>query len=72
MVPALLAQFARPLNWGFGEIVIFVVIAAAIIGILYVVTRQMGVTIPGWAVQVFWIVVAACVGIVAIRFLLSL
>ena len=73
MVPALFAQFARPLSWGLGELVIALIIFGAIVAIAYVILRHaMGVTIPQWLINVFWIVVAAAVGIIAIRFLLSL
>jgi hypothetical protein len=37
-----------------------------------VFTRAAGVTIPGWLVQILWIVLAAICAILAVRFLLSL
>lgn len=52
-------------------IVMFIIIAA-VIGVLFVVLRWMGVEIPPPIITIFWILVAACVGIVAIKFLLSL
>lgn len=58
--------------WTFGEIIIAIIIIAAIIGIMYVALRQFGVSIPGWLVHIFWIVVVAFVAIVAIKFLLSM
>ncbi len=59
-------------GWTFGEIIIALIIIAACLGILFVVTRAMGVAIPGWVIQIGWILVAAVLGILAIRFLLSL
>ncbi len=67
----LLAQIGLR-GWSFGEILVAVVILAACIGIVYVAMRQFGVSIPAWAVQIFWIVVVAVVAILAIRFVLSL
>lgn len=52
--------------------VICAIVIAAVIAIGIVVTRQMGISIPPWIVSIFWIIVAAAVGIVAIRFLLQL
>jgi hypothetical protein len=67
---ALLAQHHG--TWGIGEISVTIIIVAAIIAVVFVITRAMGVPIPGWVITVFWIVVAAFVAIVAIRFLLTL
>lgn len=59
-------------GWTIGEVLIAIVILAACIGIVYVALRQFGIAIPGWVVQIFWIVVVAVVAVVAIKFLLSL
>lgn len=58
--------------WSLGDLLIAVVILAACVGLVWIACRQFGVTIPQWAVQVFWIVVVAAVVIFAIRFLLTL
>jgi len=65
----LLAQIAgyTLVHW-----IVIVIIVAAVIGVMYVILGQMGVAIPPWLVKIFWILVAAVVGIVAIKFLLSL
>ncbi len=71
---SLLAQ-ARPIfwsSWGIGEFVIAIIIVAAIIAVLFIALRQFGITIPPWVIQVFWVLVAAVVCILAVRFLLSL
>ena len=54
------------------HLAIMVVIIAACCGLVLVAVRQFGLTIPGWLVQVFWIVVAACVIIFAIRLVASM
>jgi hypothetical protein len=59
-------------TWGLVDIIIAVVIIAAIIGIMYVALRQFGVAIPQWAVTIFWICIVAIVAIFAIRFVAGL
>ncbi len=59
-------------SWGIGDIVIAIVIIAAVVGVMYVALQQFGVTIPPFIVKIFWIVVAAIIAIVAIRFILTL
>lgn len=58
--------------WSIGDIVIAIVIIAAIVAVMYIALRQFGVAIPPWVIQIFWICLVAVVAIVAIRFLLSL
>lgn len=67
MLPVLLAAGA----WGIGEIVIAVILIAAVVAILFIAVNAMGVQIPNWVVQIFWVVVIAVVAILAIRFLLG-
>jgi uncharacterized protein (DUF983 family) len=55
-----------------GGWVIIAIVVAAIIGIGLVIARHVGLQIPAWFVTILWIVVAAIVGIVAIKLLLSL
>lgn len=69
----LLAAWGHSIGeWGPVDWLVAVVIIAACIGIAVVALRVFDVTIPAWAVQIFWIVVAACVAILAIRFVASL
>lgn len=63
---------AVAVGWTVGEIAVALIVVLAIVAVVVVITRGMGVAIPGWLIQVFWIVVAAAVGILAVRFLLSL
>ncbi len=68
---ALLAQ-ARHFNWTLENIIVLIIIVAAAIGVLFIVLRVFNVQIPQWLVQIVCIVVAAVIGIVAIRFLFTL
>ncbi len=69
---ALLAQIHSLHGWGFGEILIAIVIIAACIGIALVAMHVFEVSPPAWAVKIFWIVCCAAVAILAIRFVLTL
>lgn len=59
-------------SWSIGDIAIAVVVICAIVGVVIVATRAMGVVIPAWAKTVLWICLIAVVAIVAIRFLMAL
>jgi hypothetical protein len=52
--------------------VIGIIAIAAIVAILYVILGKMGVAIPDWVVQIFWILVLAAVGILAVKFVMGL
>jgi hypothetical protein len=54
------------------QILVFVIVVAAAIGITMVVLRQMGVSPPGWVIQVAWIIGAAVVGVLALFVLFDL
>ncbi len=58
--------------WSIGSIAIAIVIVAAVCALVFVALRQFGIAIPGWVVQIFWILVVAFVVIAAIRLLLSM
>lgn len=59
-------------TYSIAQLAIAIVVIAACCGLVMVACRQFGVTIPGWLVQVLWIVVVACVVIFAIRFVMSM
>ena len=60
-------------TWSVQEVLVAAVIICAAIGIAYLVmTRVFGVVPPAWLVQILWIVLAAFVAIIAIRFLFTL
>ena len=67
-----LSLLALAFPGGIAGMAIWVIIVAAVIAIVYIACRQMGVAIPAWAVQVFWVLVVAVVCIFAIKFLLTL
>lgn len=72
MLALILAQAVAPWGMSFGGLLILIVVVAACIALVYVALRQFGIGIPGWAVQVFWIVVVAFVVICAIKLVLSM
>lgn len=51
---------------------IIALVVAGCIGIVYVVVKQAGITIPPFIITIFWIVLAVLVGVLAIKFLWSL
>ncbi len=59
-------------GWSITEIIVTVIIIAAVIGVMYIALNQFGIKIPPWAVQIFWIVVVAFVAIFAIRLLMTM
>jgi hypothetical protein len=52
--------------------VVLAIIIAAVIGIGLIVLRVSGVEIPGWVMQIGWILVVAIIGIAAIHLLMSM
>ncbi len=67
------AIFSGPMgSWGLVDWVIAIIIAAAVIGIMYVLAGVFEIQIPPWLIKIFWIVVACVIGIGAIRFIASL
>ena len=54
------------------HILIVIIIVAACVGIAMVVLRQAGITVPPFIVTIAWIVLAAVVGICAIRLVAGL
>jgi hypothetical protein len=66
----LLLQIALPTTLGGWLITILIV--AGVCGVFWIIIRQTGWNPPPWLVNVFWIVVAVVVGVLAIKFLLSL
>ena len=61
-----------PRTWGFGDIMVAIIIVAAVICITWLALRHFGVEIPQIAVQIFWIVVVAFLAVLAIKFLLAM
>lgn len=59
------------IGYSIPQLAITLIIVCAVVGIAFVVIRQTGVQVPSWVVTIFWILVAAVVGIWAIRFLVG-
>lgn len=58
--------------WSLGDIIIAIVIIAAVVGIAYLALQYFGVTIPPIFLRIIGIVIVCVIAIVAIRFLLTL
>jgi hypothetical protein len=56
---------------GIAGLAIWIILVAAIAAIVFIACKAMGVAIPPWVVQVFWVLVIAVVCIVAIKFLVG-
>lgn len=67
-------MFAQALNvpGGIPGMVIWLIVICGVIGIGLVVVRACGIKIPGWVIQIFWIVIVVVVAIFAIKLILSI
>lgn len=54
-----------------GDYAILLIVLAAIVAVAFVACTAMGVTIPGWVVHVFWILVICIVCVGAIKLLMG-
>lgn len=52
--------------------VVIAIIVAAVIGIGLIVARVSGVEVPGWVIQIGWILLVAIIGIAAIHLLMQM
>jgi hypothetical protein len=59
-------------NWTFMQWIVAIIIVAAAVGILLVVIPVLGFSIPGWVIQIAWILLVAVIAVGAIRFLMYL
>ncbi len=76
MLP-ILAQVGGVLAAGFGgysfvQIAITIVVVLAVVALVVIFCRQTGLTIPPFLINVLWVVLAAVVVIVAIKFVAAL
>lgn len=55
-------------GYSISQLAIAIVIIAAICALVFIALRQFGIAIPAWVQSVFWVVVCACVVVLAIRF----
>lgn len=65
----ILAQMA---GYSLVHMLIIIIVVAACVGITIVVLRQSGITVPPFIVTIGWIILAAVVGVFAIRFVAGL
>ncbi len=54
------------------HLVIVAIIVCGVVAVGVIVIRAMGLNIPAWVVQIFWVVVAVVVGILAIHVIVSM
>ena len=59
-------------NWTFMQWIIAVIVLAAAFAIMLIALPAMGITIPAWAMSMFWVVVIAFVAICAIGLLVMM
>ncbi len=59
-------------NWSFKQVVIGIVIIAGLVALVYIALGQLGVAIPLWVIQVFWVLLVVVVIVAAIKFLFYL
>jgi hypothetical protein len=59
-------------QWSFGQWIVAIIVIAACVAVMYVTLNFMGIGIPSFIVTIFWILVAASAGIIAINFLLRM
>jgi len=55
-----------------GQLATYLVVAAALIAIVWIALTQMGVAIPPWVIQIGWVIVVCFVALLAIRVVLSM
>ena len=67
---ALLAQVGS--TYSIASIAIWVIVVIAVLAILHLAITKLGLNVPDWAVQVFWIIVIAVALIWAIKFLVGM
>lgn len=58
--------------WGAADYAIWIIIIAGIIAALFIGLRQLKIEIPGWVIQLFWVIVVVFVIVGAIRLLASM
>jgi hypothetical protein len=56
---------------GIAYYLIWIIILVGLFAIAIIAIRGIGVSIPPWATQIFWIVLLVTVAVVAIKFLLT-
>lgn len=68
--PLILAQTLSGLS--IAQWAIIILVAAGIIAIVAIVLRQLNVAVPAFIIQILWVLLAVIIGVLAIKFLLSI
>ncbi len=69
-VPVIVAQAGIVTTVGTWMLIAIVV--AGIVGIAIIVANKAGVQIPGFIIQILWVIFAVVIGVIAIKFLMSI
>jgi hypothetical protein len=72
VVIALTSLAFAVIEWSIAHIAIAIIVIAAIVGVVVIMLRVFQVSIPPWVIQIFWICLAAAIGVAAVLFLASL
>lgn len=65
----ILAQFG---SYSFIQMAEIAIVIAAVVAIVLIGARAMGVNIPGWFIQIGWVIIIAVVCIYAIKLVMSM
>lgn len=68
----LAVTLALTMPGGIAGLAIWIIIVAAVVAVVLIACRAMGVVIPAWVTQVLWVLIIAAVCVGAIKFLMSL
>jgi hypothetical protein len=58
--------------WGIAQWAIAIIIVAGIVAVVVIILKAFEIQIPAWFIKILWVLLAVVVGIVAIKFLISL
>ncbi len=72
VLPILALREINASTWGLAEWLVTIIVVLGAIAVAIVVSKVMGFEIPQWVWQIVGIVFAVFVGVIAIRFLLSM
>ena len=59
-------------GWTITQWIMAIILAAAAIAILMIALPAMGIAIPGWAINMMWVIVIAICAMAAIRVIASM
>ncbi len=59
-------------GYSVGQIAMMILVGAGIIAIVAIILRQLNVVVPAYIQNIFWVILAVVVGVIAVRFLTTL